>query len=135
MRAFRRRWIVVTVGVLAAIGLTITVVRYLRPSRTREAVTSHKPEAPPDLLKLRDQFLAGLAAIRDKDGAKAASTFAAFSFRGRAVEEYRLYYLGRSFELANDPNAARRVYAELWQRNPRAVVADDIGQRLAALYA
>src|ERR1051326_304582 len=135
MRALRRKWIVVTVVVLVAIGLTIVGVRYFRPRHKHEAVSAHKPEAPPDLQKLRDQYLAGLAAIQKKDGAKAASTLASFSFRGRVVEEYRLYYLGRAFELANDHTTARRVYAELWQRNPRAVIADDAAQRLAALYA
>ncbi|HEV8433896.1 MAG TPA: transglycosylase SLT domain-containing protein [Thermoanaerobaculia bacterium] len=136
MRGLRRKWVVTTVVVLVAIGLTIIASRYFRPRRFgREAVTTHKPEAPPDLLKLRDQYLAGLAAIHDKDGEKATSTFAAFSFRGRVVEEYRLYYLGRAFELSNDHNSARRVYAELWQRSPRAAIADDAAQRLGALYA
>ncbi|HEX3110050.1 MAG TPA: hypothetical protein VHU41_13230, partial [Thermoanaerobaculia bacterium] len=136
MRAFRRRWLVTTIVVLLAIGLTIIGSRYFRARRFgREPVTTHKPEAPPDLLKLRDQYLAGLAAIHAKDGAKATTTFAAFSFRGRVVEDYRLYYLGRALELNNDHNSARRVYAELWQRSSRAVIADDAAQRLAAFYA
>jgi len=138
MRAFRRKWLVTTVAVLVATGLMIIGSLYLRPrwfGRLEPAVPSHKPEAPPDLQNLRDQYLAGLAAIHANDGAKAVSTFAGFSFGGRIVEEYRLYYLGRAFELENDPNAARRVYAELWQRNPRAVIAGDAAQRLAALYA
>jgi len=136
MRALRRRWLVTTIVVLVTIGVTIIGSRYFRTRRfRREPVTTHKPEAPPDLLKLRDQYLAGLAAIHDKDGEKATNTFAAFSFRGRVVEEYRLYYLGRAFELKNDRTSARRVYAELWQRSPRAVIADDAAQRLGALYA
>ncbi len=135
MRGLRRKWIVTTVVVLVGIGLTIIGSLYLRPRRKHEPVSAHKPEAPPDLQKLRDQYLAGLAAIHDNDGAKAASTLAAFSFRGRVVEEYRLYYLGRAFELANDHADARRVYAELWQRGSHAVIADDAAQRLAALYA
>jgi soluble lytic murein transglycosylase-like protein len=137
MRALRRRWIVISVAVLLAIGLTIIVRRYFRPRGVsrQEAGAAHKPEAPPDLQKSRDQFLAGLAAIRAKDGAKAASTLASFSFRGRVVEEYRLYYLGRAYELANDHGDARRVLAGLWQRNPQAVIADDAAQRLAAFYA
>jgi soluble lytic murein transglycosylase-like protein/tetratricopeptide (TPR) repeat protein len=135
MRALRRKWVVTTVVVLVAVGLTIVGSRYLHPRQKVEVTPAHKPEAPPDLLKLRDQYLAGLKAIHDKDGEKAASTLAAFSFRGRVVEEYRLYYLGRALELKNDHDAARRVYAELWHRNPQAVIADDAAQRLAALYA
>ncbi|HEX3580559.1 MAG TPA: lytic transglycosylase domain-containing protein [Thermoanaerobaculia bacterium] len=134
MRAFRRRWIVAAVAVLLATGLTIIGLRWFHPHPKREAVTTHKPEAPPDLQNLRDRYLSGLAAIHDKDGAKAASTLGSFSFRGRVVEQYRLYYLARAYELQNDPSAARRVYAELWQREPQAVIADDIAQRLAALY-
>ncbi|HEX7193055.1 MAG TPA: hypothetical protein VF381_15905, partial [Thermoanaerobaculia bacterium] len=137
MRAFRRKWIVTTVVVLVGIGLAIIVSRYFRPRRPskEEAVAAHKPEAPPDLQQLRDRYLAGLAAIHDKDGVKAANTFASFSFGGRAVEEYRLYHLGRAYELADVRGAARGAYAELWQRQPRAVIADDVAQRLAALYA
>lgn len=137
MRAFRRKWIVTTVVVLVATGLTIIGSRYLRPrhSAKSEAGPAHKPEAPPDLEKLRDQFLAGVAAVRAKDGAKAANTLASFSFRGRFVEEYRLYYLARGHELANRHDAARRVLAELWQRGPHAVIADDAAQRLAGFYA
>src|ERR1700756_3389173 len=133
MRALRRKWVVTTVVVLVAIGLTIAGARYLHPRRKVDVTPAHKPEAPPDLLKLRDQYLAGLKAIHDKDGDKAASTLAAFSFRGRVVEEYRLYYLGRAFELKNDPGSARRIYAELWHRHPQAVIADDAALRLAAL--
>ena len=134
MRAFRRKWVVATVAVLVAIGLTI-IGAHLRPHPKREGSPAHKPEAPPDLQKLRDRYLAGLSAIHDNDGDKAASTLGAFSFHGRVVEEYRLYYLGRAFELKNDHGSARRVYAELWHRNPRAVIADDAAQRLAAFYA
>src|SRR5437764_3431532 len=127
MRALRRKWIVTTVVVLVAIGVTIIGSIYLRPQHGRksEAGPAHKPEAPPDLEKLRDRFLAGLAAVRAKDGAKAANTLASFSFRGRFVEEYRLYYLARGHELANRHDAARRALAELRQRGPRAVIPDD----------
>ena len=51
------------------------------------------------------------------------------------MEEYRLYYLGRAYELSNDHAAARRALVALWQRNARAVIGDDAGQRLAALVA
>jgi soluble lytic murein transglycosylase-like protein len=137
MRSLRRKWIVTTVVVLVAIGLTIIGSRFLRPRHTgkSEAGPAHKPEAPPDLEKLRDQFQAGLKAIHDKDGATAANTLASFSFRGRFVEEYRLYYLARGHELANRHDAARRVLAELRQRGPHAVIADDAAQRLAGFYA
>jgi soluble lytic murein transglycosylase-like protein len=137
MRAFRRKWIVTAVVVLVAIGLTIGRAIYLhsRALRRREAVAPHKPEAPPDLAKLRDRYLAGLDAIHKKDGAKAAEAFAGFTFGGRAVEEYRFYYLGRAYELANDHAAARRALEAFWQRDARAVIGDDAGQRLAALVA
>ena len=132
MRALRRKWIAVPIVVLVAIALTI---RFWPRQRVKSEVAAHKPEAPPDLEKLRDQFQTGLKAIHDKDGAKAANTLASFSFRGRMVEEYRLYYLARGHELANRHDAARRVLAELLQRNPRAVIANDAAQRLGAFYA
>ena len=137
MRANRGKWIVTAVVVLVAIGLTIGRAIYIhsRGLRKREAGATHKPEAPPDLAKLRDRYLAGLDAIHRKDGAKAAEAFAGFTFGGRAVEEYRLYYLGCAYELANDHPAARRALGALWQRDPRAVIDDDAGQRLAALVA
>src|SRR5436309_11912931 len=103
MRAFRRRWTVTAVAVLVAISLIVAGVIYLRPrERKREAGAAHKPEAPPDLAKLRDRYLAGVQAVRAKDGAKAVQTLAAFTFGKRWVEEYRLYYLARGYELAND---------------------------------
>jgi soluble lytic murein transglycosylase-like protein len=137
MRANRGKWIVAAVVVLVAIGLTIGRAIYIhsRGLRKREAGAPHKPEAPPDLAKLRDRFLAGLDAIHKKDGVKAAEAFAGFTFGSRAVEEYRLYYLGRAYELANDHAAARRALGALWQRDARAVIIDDAGQRLAAFVA
>src|SRR5947207_7677297 len=137
MRALRRKWIVIAVAVLVAIGMIVIGSIYLRPRemRKRESVAAHKPEAPPDLEKLRDRFLAGLAAIRAKDGAKAVNTLASFNFGKRAVEEYRLYYLARGHELAHNHDAARRTLDGLWQRGPHAVIADDLAQRLAGFYA
>jgi soluble lytic murein transglycosylase-like protein len=136
MRAFRRQWIVTAVAVVVAISLIVAGVIYLRPrGRKREAVVAHKPEAPPDLEKLRDQYLAGLQAIRAKDGPKAVSTLAAFTFRKRLVEEYRLYYLARGYELANDHGSARRTLADLWERPAHGVIRDDLTQRLAGFYA
>jgi soluble lytic murein transglycosylase-like protein len=137
MRALRRRWLVAVAATLVAIGLTIVGSYYLRPKqiRQRDERVAHRPEAPPDLEKLRDQFSAARAAFNEKDYAGAANRLAAFSFHGRDVEDYRLYYLGRSLQQANDHPKARRTFALLWQRETHAVIADDAGARLAGLYA
>lgn len=136
MRALRRKWIVVSIATLVAIGLAIAGSFYFRPrqSEKREERVAHTPEAPPDLEKLREQYTSALDALNHKDYAGAATRFAAFSFKGRDVEDYRLYYLGRALIGANDAGKARRTLALLWQRASRAAIGDDAGARLSGLY-
>jgi soluble lytic murein transglycosylase-like protein len=135
MRA-RRRWVIVVAAVLVPLLLVIGVLR-LRHTRIRqrEFVVPSKPEAPPDLEKLRPAFNAGLDAIRHGDGVEAVRQLSSFTFGKRAVEEYRMYYLGKGSQLAGDAGGARATLAELWARHPNFVVAPDAGVTLGALYA
>ena len=94
-----------------------------------------KPEAPPDLQKLRATFTAGLDALNDKKGADAAAKLASFTFGKRAVEEYRLWLLGQSLQLAKNAPQARVTLAQLWVRDPKGVYRDDAGFALTSLYA
>jgi len=100
-----------------------------------EDVTVAKPEAPPDLQKLRDTYTAALEAFQRDDGAEAVRLFSSFTFGPRAVEEYRLYYLANAHELAGNGAAARLTLARLWNRSPRLIHANDAAFHLANLYA
>jgi soluble lytic murein transglycosylase-like protein len=132
---FRRRWVIAVVAVLVALLAVATfLVRTRRQANNREFVVPAKPEAPPDLEKLRPAFVAGIEAFRHGNGAEAVKQLSSFTFAHRAVEEYRLYYLGGSFELAGDPARARTTLAALWRRNPSFVLRADAGSRLGALY-
>src|SRR6266542_1788943 len=105
-----------------------------RPRHEPEAVAPPKPEAPPDLEKLRGAFDAGLDALAHKNGGEAVKHFASFTFRGRAVEEYRLWLLAQGHQLAKEKPQARATLARLWARDPRGVYRDEAGATLAALY-
>ena len=94
-----------------------------------------KPEAPPDLEKLRASFIAGIDAVNRRDGAAGVKQLAAFTFKQRAVEEYRLWYLARAHELAGDADAARATLAQLWERSPKMAARDEAGQKLGSFYA
>jgi len=137
MRLFRRRWFLVSTALVVAAALIGLGIWYWfpRPSKSEEAHVAAKPEAPPDLAKLRDRFIAALGAIRHADGAAAVKELQSFNFGSRAVEEYRLYYLAQAHSLTKRDDLARVVYAKLIARTPRMVLADDAGMNLGRLYA
>lgn len=93
-----------------------------------------KPEAPPDLEKLRPTFTAGVDALNAKKGADAAAKLGSFTFGKRAVEEYRLWLLGQALQMAKNAPQARATLAQLWVRGPKGVYRDDAGFALTSLY-
>jgi soluble lytic murein transglycosylase-like protein len=123
--------VAVLVPVLAVV--TFLVVRQPR-AKNREFVVPSKPEAPPDLEKLRPAFVAGIQAFRKGNGAEAVGQLSSFTFGHRVVEEYRLFYLSGAFELAGDQARARTTLASLWRRNPAFVLRADAGSSLGSLY-
>ena len=136
MRARRRRWLVIATVSLVVIGLLIFgVLRYRQPEKPQETRARQKPQAPPDLAKLRDRFTAALDALHRNDAAGAARQLASFDFAGRAVEEYRLYYLAKALAGSKQEDAARATLARLIDRKPRMALATDAGTSLAKLYA
>lgn len=135
LRALRRRWVAIAIAlpvVAAVIGVSIWLARH--PSARREAPAARKPQAPPDLAKLRDTFTSGVDAVHQSDGDAAVRYLSSFDFGDRAVEEYRLYYLANGYQLAGRPHDARKTLAHLWGRNPKLVPGDDAGFNLAALH-
>jgi soluble lytic murein transglycosylase-like protein len=134
--ALKRKWVLVAAGVLLTAALIAGAIYSWRFGlRRQETTVAAKPEAPPDLEKLRDQFGAGVEAIQRKDGAAAVKHLSSFTFGPRAVEEYRLYDLAQGQHLKGDNAAARRTLAQLWSRNPRLVYAEEAGFNLAAMHA
>ena len=134
MRWRRAWWIIVAVA--AALFPTIVVLTIVRiVPQHREKIAPPNPEAPPDLEMLRVPFVSGIDALRRKDGHEAVRHFSSFSFRGRAVEEYRLYYLAAGHQLSADRVASRIALARLWSRTPRLVYWQEAGFNLGGLYA
>jgi hypothetical protein len=127
-------------GIAAAIAITALIagesIFYdrFRPPPV-EARLPQKPEAPPDLAKFRDDFTAGLDALRRRDGDEAARRLGSFEFRGRDVEEYRLYYLAAAHELRKDAVRQRNALAALSRRDTGCVCSDAAAMKLASLYA
>lgn len=109
--------------------------RVAAPSGEDRDAPEAKPQAPPDLEKLREAYTAGVQALQRDDGAEAVRQLSSFDFGPRAVEEYRLYYLANAQELTGDTNAARSTLAKLWRRSPRLIHANDAAFHLAGLYA
>jgi soluble lytic murein transglycosylase-like protein len=107
-----------------------------RPEAQEEAEAGERPKqlAPADLAKYRDQFAAGIAAIDAKNGADAVTNLSSFDFGSRAVEEYRLYYLAKAYDLTGDKVNARRTRAALWRRVPKLVHNGEVGRTLAEAY-
>jgi soluble lytic murein transglycosylase-like protein len=137
LAALRRKWVVaaVTIPLIAAI-VVLTVLYYSRAEQRRaEGPPPAKPEAPPDLAKLREKYTAGVDAILRNDPASAVRYLSSFTFGPRAVEEYRLYYLAGGQRLSGSLSAARVSLTHLWSRNPRMVFADDAGLELAGMQA
>ncbi len=132
----RRRWLIVSivfviVAALAGAGAWF----YSRESRLMRVEAPAKPEAPPDLEKLRPAFVAGLEAVERGDGDEAVKQLASFSFGPRAVEEYRLYYLGNAQQIQGRRDAARSTLARLWRGDPQLVYAADSAFTLAELHS
>jgi soluble lytic murein transglycosylase-like protein len=132
----RRGWVIAVAAVLAPLLIVVGVLRFGR-ARTHheEYVVPAKPEAPPDLEKLRPAFTAGLDAIHRRDGAEAVKQLSALHFGKRAVDEYRVYYLANAYQLAKDAGRARTTLAVLLFRNPAFVRFTDAGLNLGGLYA
>ena len=136
MKLLRRRWVVAVLVVVVAAGLAAGAFYTLGPRiREREAELPTKTEAPPDLAKLRDRFVAGLEALQRDDGPTAVRHFSSFDFGSRAVEQYRLYFLANGHQLAGNRVAARVALARLWSHQPTFVYTSDAGFNLASLYA
>ncbi len=136
-RSLRRKWVAVSAAIPIAIGLVILGAYFLLhpQERRREAPVRPKPEAPPDLEKLRNTYTAGLEALHRGDGGEAIRRFSSFNFGQREVEEYRLYYLATAHQLVHDDKGMRGILATLQQRQPKFVYADDAGLNLAGLYS
>ena len=125
------------IAIVAVLVPVLAIVTFLvvRPRpKNQEYVVPAKPEAPPDLEKLRPVFDAGLEAFRRGDGGEAVKQLSSFQFGRRAVEEYRLYYLGSALQLSGDLARARTALAALWRRNPAFVLRPDATSSLGALY-
>src|SRR4051794_1971551 len=133
---FRRGWVVAVAAVLVPVLIVVGVLR-VRQTRVnhREFVVPAKPEAPPDLEKLRPAFTAGLDALHRRDGAEAVKQLSSFHFGKRAVDEYRMYYLADAYQLANDGLRARTTLADLLSHHPAFVHFADAGLNLGGLYA
>src|ERR1700737_4013907 len=103
MKFLQSKWVVgiLIVLVLAALAVAGFYALGLRV-REHEAELPAKTEAPPDLAKLRDRFVAGLDALQHDDGPAAVRHFSSFDFGSRAVEQYRLYFLANGHELAGN---------------------------------
>src|SRR5438105_2194731 len=130
-----RRWLYVLIAlVVVAVGI-VTFVELRERHKQQQALVPPKPEAPPDLEKLRGAYDAGLDAIHRGDGREAVRQFSSFTFGKRAVDEYRLYYLANGYQLANDSQRARDVLASLWARKPKMIAWIDAGLNLGNLYA
>jgi soluble lytic murein transglycosylase len=140
LQLLRRKWrlIAVVVVILAAlIGTTLLFTRGERKTASEAAAAevSAKEEAPPDLQKLREPYIAGVEALKEKNAAEAIRHLSSFHFGPRAVEEYRLYYLATAYEQAGNPAAARATLAKLMRRTPRLIHAHEASLKLAGLYA
>lgn len=137
MKRLRRRrgWLIAAAALLllAAIGTGVWLA--LRERETRaERYVPPKPEAPPDLAKLRPAFTSALDALQRKDAAGAAKHLASFTFGRRSVEEYRLFYLATALGQSGNAPAQRATLARLWDRNPKLALRDDAGDALGGLY-
>ena len=133
-----RWWLVAVVVVLVTAGIVVATFRdRIFPGAVDEEETElpAKAEAPPDLQKLREPYLAGTAALARGDGAEAVKQLGSFTFGKRAVEEYRLYYLAKAYEKAGNAAGARATLAKLWRRSPKLAQAPQAGAELAGLYA
>ena len=132
----RRGWVIAAVALLVVVPLLVVGILLVLHQGIpgRETYVPPKPIAPPDLAKLRPAFTAGLEALQHKDGSAAVKQLSSFTFGSRVVENYRLYYLARAYELAGDVLARRLTLARLWEGDARLAVINDAGAALGGLY-
>jgi len=135
VRFVRRRWLIVTAIAIVLVGGIAAFIVLRDRTQQQQVLAPHKPEAPPDLEKLRAAYAAGLEALHRGDGAEAVKQLSSFNFGKREVEEYRLYYLANGYQLLNDKDRARVTLAGLWSRTPKLLAWVDAGLNLANLYA
>lgn len=138
-RLLRRRRLALAVVFTVITGLLLAVF-YVRRGWFLPAHEEPRPEegltdAPADLDKLREVYLAGVVALQRNDGRDAVRHFTSFDFGSRAVEEYRLYYLANGYQLSGNVASARLTLARLWRRKPRLIYAEDVAFTLGSLYA
>ncbi len=135
----RRRRLLVFIALVLVVGLSVATIYHFRqaaaPDERAIAGLPPKPEAPPDLEKLRDVFVSGVAAVQHNRGRDAVRHLSSFTFGPRAVEEYRLYYLATAHRLDGNADAARTALAKLWRRAPKMIHADAAALDLGNLYA
>ncbi|HEX9160910.1 MAG TPA: lytic transglycosylase domain-containing protein [Thermoanaerobaculia bacterium] len=127
--------VAIAVAVVLALAIAARYLIHGTEIQREEARVTVKPQAPPDLEKLRTKFQSGLDAIHRSDPDTAIREFSSFTFGPRAVEDYRLYYLANGYQLAGKPLLARRTLGELWSRDPRLAYRDDAALNLAAMNA
>src|SRR5688500_7646849 len=101
---FRRYRLLIAIVAGVLLG-GIAVYLYRQRAEQTPVQAAVEPEAPPDLIKLRSVFTAGVNAVQRGDGGEAVKQLSSFEFGPRAVEEYRLYYLAHGHRLAGDANA------------------------------
>ncbi|MDQ6799741.1 MAG: lytic transglycosylase domain-containing protein [Acidobacteriota bacterium] len=135
MTAWQRRLIAIGVALIPVVGALSAYFFFRHRAIRLEGAAPQKPEAPPDLEKLRPAFTSGLDALRRGDGATAVRQFSSFKFGGRAVEEYRLYFLASAFQISGDRRSARRALARLWSHPPHLVNWEDISLNLGNFYS
>src|SRR5204863_1899071 len=109
MKSWQRWLLAVTAALIPSVVAVTVYVIVQRGGMHRESALPPKPEAPPDLEKLRPQFTSGLEALQRGDGPRALHFFSSFNFGKRMVEEYRLYFLANSYQLTGDRQASRRT--------------------------
>ncbi len=64
--ALRRKWVVVAIAVPVIVAVVLVTVWVRRPSTHVEPMLPPRPEAPPDLEKLRDKYAAAASAPLDR---------------------------------------------------------------------
>src|SRR5258708_13606980 len=96
----RRGWVIAAVALivlpLLALGIRLLLSEW---PLVRVVYVPPKPVAPPDLAKLRPAFVAGLDAIKNKDGQAAVKQFGSFTFGGPAVQNFPPSYTSRTTDL------------------------------------
>ena len=134
MKPWQRRLIAICIALTPVLG-ALGVYYYVQRRAASQVAVPPKPEAPPDLEKLRPAFTVGLDALRRGDGPTAVRQFSSFKFGRRAVEEYRLYFLASAYLLSGSRRDARITLARLWSHPPHYVNWEDGALNLGNFYA